>query len=410
MKILIYSHFYFPEVGAASIRMQYFVKALKSANHEVRIISPIPNYPQGKVYEGFNRFYFNDKKNNIIYLPIILPSKHNLLNRGLSYLSYFIISFFFILFSTFKPDVILSTSPPLFTAFGAAIISRLRRSRFVVDLRDIWPDIGIELGLLKHKSIIKVLKKIENFILKSAAKIIVTAEGDKKNIICKGIQSSDIEVIFNGADVDLFKPTDDVTKIEIRKKFNLPISKKIIVYFGFFNHGMNDIELLGEALIKLTNMKSEFHFLAIGDGDKRKDFFNSLSDKIEYTYLKALQNSEVAELIPACDLSIIPLKKIERNTGGFIPVKCFESWAAGVPVLLASIRTSEISQIFSNCRAGILVEPGNIEEFVKAIKTLISNSNLGQIAKIGRPFVIAHYNRKKEANKINKVIDVIKSN
>ncbi|MDZ7765246.1 MAG: glycosyltransferase [Melioribacteraceae bacterium] len=122
----------------------------------------------------------------------------------------------------------------------------------------------------------------------------------------------------------------------IRQKYKLPVDKKIFIYFGFFNFGMNDVDTLAEAISQLGDEHKKIHFLFIGGGAKRNQFQNTINGKVKFTFLDPMPSNEIAEILPACDLSIIPLKKIEGNTGGFIPVKCLESWASGVPVLLAS--------------------------------------------------------------------------
>ena len=73
MKILLISHFFRPEIGAGSIRVQYLVRALKEAKHEVKVITPIPNYPSLKQYNGFKNKKYVFESGSLIYLPIYIP-------------------------------------------------------------------------------------------------------------------------------------------------------------------------------------------------------------------------------------------------------------------------------------------------------------------------------------------------
>ncbi|GBD86465.1 putative glycosyl transferase [bacterium BMS3Abin03] len=407
MKILIYAHFYYPEVGAASLRMQYFVNALKNDNNEIKIIAPLPNYPLGYIYKGFSKFFQKDEKRGIIYLPIYLPKKHSLIKRGLSYFSFFCSSFFYTLFSSYKADIIISSSPPISTSFAAALISKLKGIRFIIDLRDIWPDIGIELGLLKRKSVINILTKIEKFILRTASVILVTAEGDKANIVKKGIDEEKIKVIYNGADSSVFKPVNESDKLSIREKYRIPINKIVLIYFGSFNYGMNDIDLLGNVLSKLDHDKENIFFVAIGNGDNLNDFLMKIKGKINFLHLDSMSIEEIAKLVAASDLSLIPRKKILIDTGGNTPVKIFESWAAGVPVLLSADLESETAKIFKKCEAGVLVEPGNEEEYLQTLEKLIVDPVLSALGKKGRPFVIENFDRMKQAEKLTSIIKEI---
>jgi len=404
MKILIYSHFYFPEVGAASLRMQYFVKILERDANEVRIITPLPNYPHGRIYKGFSKFFHKDDKRNIIYLPLYLPKKHSVLKRGVSYLSYLLTSFFYTLFSTFKPDIIIASSPPLSTAFGAALISKIKKSNFILDLRDIWPDIGIELGLLKKPLIINRLKQIELFLLNRASVIIVTAKGDKENLVRKGVQETKINIIFNGADPSIFKPLNAAEICEIRAKYNLPEDKIILIYFGSFNYGMNDIELLGNVLSEMGNYSNNFSFVAVGNGDNKNDFLKKIKDKIEIQHYDSLDSNNLAKLLAASDISLIPRKGIKHDTGGNTPVKCFESWASDVPVLLSANKESEIARIFNECNSGMFVNPNDVQEYKSALIKMITNNDLKKLGLKGRQYVEDNFDRGKQSEKLYSLI------
>ena len=102
------------------------------------------------------------------------------------------------------------------------------------------------------------MKWIEKKILTAADSIIVTAEGDKENIIRKNISSNKIHLIYNGADTQIFSVKSEKEKIEILKKYKLPQNKNILIYFGSFNYGMNDIEALADSLVYLREKEIRF--------------------------------------------------------------------------------------------------------------------------------------------------------
>lgn len=403
MNILFYSHFYYPEVGAASLRAQYFVKILKEAGHDINIIAPVPNYPHNYVLDGYKPHQV-DKERNIVYLPIFVPKKHSVIGRIYSYISYFFSSLYHALFKASKPEVIISSSPPIFTPFAAALVSRLRGTKFIFDIRDIWPDIGVELGIVHNKLLVSLLRGIEKFILKTADFITVTAESEKINLIKKGVNADKIVVIYNGADTEVFKPIDINKKLELRDKYKIPRHKKVLIYFGSFNNGMNDIDTLGDALSQLKELNGSVHFIAVGDGSNRVNFFNKLNGKIEYSYFKTMNNEEVANLVSLSDLSIIPRKLLKHETGGNIPVKCFESWGAEIPVIISSMQTSEITAIFKECEAGLLVEPNNSIVLRDGIIELLTDNNLKELGKKGKDIVDKKYDRKEQAKKLISIL------
>ncbi len=404
MKILFYSHFFKPETGAASVRADYFVKVLRSAGHEVLIVSSKPNYPLGKIFDGFDKkLIVKNEKENIIYLPILFVSSHSVIGRLFSYLSFFKFSLIYLLLKNYKPDIVIASSPPIFTSLAALIYSKIKRSKFIFDIRDVWPDIGIELGILTNKFSIKGLSIIEKWLLKNSDKIIVTAEGDKKNILNKINHLEKCEIIYNGADTEIFKPIDESEKKEIRNKYSIPIEKQVIIYFGSYNHGMNDIKILGDFLTHQKFINKNIHFLSIGSGDNLNNLLSEIKSKISYTSIKSVPMEEVAKLVASSDISIIPRKNIKKDTGGNIPVKCFESWASGIPVLLSNIEDAEVSEIFNKCRAGVLVEPNNVDALVSGLDILL-NEDIIELGFKGRQFVIENFDRRKQSEKLIELI------
>jgi len=405
MKVLFYSHFFPPETGAASVRANYFAKTLKEAGHKVLVIAPKPNYPLSRIFDGYNKkFIVKDKQKNVVYLPILAVSSHSPFGRLISYLSYSLFSFFYLLFNSYRPDIVISSSPPIFTSFAALIYSKIKRSQFIFDIRDVWPDIGVELGILKSKIFIAGLKKIEKNLLNNSSKIIVTANGDKHNILSKVNDQNKCEIIFNGADTEIFKPISEDEKKIIRNKNDIPINKKVVIYFGSYNHGMNDINMLGKFLRDEKVAKQNIHFLSIGSGDNLQNLLKNIKSNITYTSFESLPMEEVAVLIAASDISIIPRKNLQNDTGGNIPVKCFESWAAGIPVLLSNIQDAEITNIFNRCNSGVLVEPNDIKALIDGLYRII-NQDPDNIKLNARNFVIENFDRKKQSKKLLRIIE-----
>jgi glycosyltransferase involved in cell wall biosynthesis len=400
MKILFVAHFFPPEIGAGSIRAGYFFKLIRECGLDIKVITPIPNYPDGKKYEGYKTFFKRDKDLNVIYLPYLFTKSKSVLLRGLSYVTYFLTAILYSIFDNYRADIVMCSTPPITTALASMIITKVKRAKMVIDIRDIWPDIGIELGLLKNSQVINLLRKIEKLLLVNSIKIIVTAIGDKENLIKKNTNPSKIEVIYNGADTDIFRPVpDDEIKIK-RGLYNLPINKKLLVYFGSFNYGMNDIQTLLESLSNLHVFSDSIHFVAIGGGKLLDYLIDGLTDKINYSIFNNIEPSQTASIVSICDVSLVPRKFIEKDTGGNIPVKCFESWAAGVPVVLSSTNESEITKILKECGGGVIVEPGNAQSFRDGIIELLNDPEIKSRGKRASAFVRKNFDRKIESRKL----------
>lgn len=403
-KVLLLTHFYYPEIGAASVRVQNLAAVLVEANYELKVIAPIPNYPQGKIYPGFEKLFYKDEKTNTIYLPILFTKNKNVIGRLFSYLSYFLSSLFYGIFNRYKPDIVISSSPPIFTSLVGLIIAKIRRAKFILDIRDIWPDIGVQLGIINSKIGLFTLKKIEKLLLRNSDKVIVTTEGDKKNIINKGVSSSKIVIIYNGADSNIFKPIGSENETKVREKWNLPTDKKVFTYFGSFNLGMNDINILGEVLKEIQTGKEKFHFVSLGEGNLKNDFLNKIQD-INFSEYPSLSLEEVAEIVSLTDFVVIPRKEIKTDTGGNVPVKCYESLAAGVPFILSVNKNDESYKIFSNKEFAFLIPVNDKIKLTESILSLINRTDLRELGLKGREFITQNFDRKKQSQKLVKIIE-----
>ncbi len=389
---LLYTHFFPPADGAASVRIYYFAKALKKGGFNLKVIAPKPQ--NVKIPSDTNKSDFSIK-----YIPTIFTSSKSKYLRLISYAVYFVLSFFRAILSG-KLDMVFTSSPPITTALGAALVAKLRKKKLIVDIRDIWPDIGAELKIIKNSFLLRIFSLMEKFIYNSADLILVTADGDKKNLINKGVNQNKINIIRNGVDLNIFIPLDNERKKTIREKYNLPVNKKVVIYFGSLNLGMNDIDTLADFFSNLQD--SDFHFLVVGNGAKKKELERKINPSISKTFLKSLPPQQIAELVASSDVSIIPRKKITKDTGGNIPVKCFESWACGIPVLLSTIKGTELEKIFNESNGGILVEPGDWkklrEGFNKILNTKFDKSEM-------RNFVSAKFDRIKQSMKVTELIE-----
>ncbi len=408
MKILIYTHFFKPESGAASVRIQYLVNAIKKAGFEYFIIAPYPNYPQREIFKSLNLKDL-EKIESIKYLPAYFPKKDTPISRMLSYFTFMITSMFYSIFFLPKFDVIINSSPPIFTSLAAAIVSKIKGSKFIWDIRDIWPDIGIEIGILKNGFVIKVMQIVEKFLLKNSDYITVTANGDKENLIKKNYPYKKIITLYNGADTELFKPLNENDKTKIKQEYSIPMNKKVFIYFGSFNYGMNDVGLLSGSLAEMKSLSDKFHLILIGDGNSRKEFIGKIKGKIEFTYFNNLDKSEIAKIVASSDWSLIPRKFIENDTGGNIPVKCFESWSCGVPVLLSGIKGTEVQKIFESINLGKFIIPNDKDELKKTITEILDFEIPETIKKNGRDFVIQNYDRNVQSLKLIEIIKALKN-
>ena len=195
MKILFITDNFPPEVNAPATRTYEHVKEwMKDKDVEVTIVTCAPNFPHGKVYDGYkNRFYQKENLDGIEVIRVwsYITSNSGFLKRVLDYVSFGVMAFFVGLFK--KHDIVIATSPQFFTTWAAWGISKIKRKPWIFELRDLWPESIKTVGAMKQGKAIEFLEKIEIGLYKSSDKVIAVTDAFKTNLIKRGIDEKKID-------------------------------------------------------------------------------------------------------------------------------------------------------------------------------------------------------------------------
>ena len=168
--ILIITSYFPPEIGAASNRIFHLAEGLEKRGFKVQVITPLPNYPTGKIFEAYKgKFKESTFKNNITIhrLWIYASNSKNKLLRLFAMLSYGFSLVWFFLWNRI-PKTVIVQSPPLLVAFTSMFFLRSKKRKLILNVSDLWPIAGLELGALKKNYSYKLLEKIEHFNYKKA--------------------------------------------------------------------------------------------------------------------------------------------------------------------------------------------------------------------------------------------------
>lgn len=374
MKILLITPQYPPEVNAPASRTYDHCKWwAKNCKADITVICPAPNFPQGKVYDGYvNRFYSNEKIDGINVIRVwswIVPNEGSFLKRTCSFLS-------FALMATIvgalqkRPDVIVATSPQFFTTFSGFFLSHLKSCPWIFEVRDMWPE-GI-IFLRKNSLVYKTLEKIEMFFYHSCEKIITVTHSFKKDILlrCPKIKPEKITVITNGSNTKIFRP--QLKNEDLLRPYGLE-GKFIVGYAGThgISHGLDFI------LRTLKRVEKEIpcaHFLFIGTGSEKSLMLN-IAETLNLrnvSFLDPVSKSILPEMISLFDIGLVPLKK-KRAFLRVIPSKIFELCTMEKPILLGV--SGEARDIVLTNKAGRCFDPENENSFIEQLNLLYSERN-----------------------------------
>lgn len=357
MRILIHSDEYYPTCQACAYRMKVFAETFSDLGDKVTVIASSANKDNGIVGEC---------KERIIYSPTIRMKKKTTLMRMVSNLSFAITS----VFSSFRAggiDVVITTSPPPLISLSGWLLARLKRAKLVYDVRDIWPDVALEMNSFSEDSIFcKVFRWITSFMYKHADMVTTVSPG-KVEKICSKLpenQRNKVYLVGNGFDESVLNGEIDesiVQKYELDKKFSC-------VYIG--NIGLaQGLESLLDLAAKTTH--KDVQFLVFGMGAEREMLEQRAKREglNNVRFCGILPHEKVFTVLKYAKLSYIPLKN--ANMKDSVPTKIYEALGLGCPVLL--VAEGDSCNIVNESRFGRCISPNNIASLPATFDNIVEN-------------------------------------
>lgn len=393
MKILLFTQYYPPDIGAQAFRMEVLVKALLKRDHKVSVITTEPHRYDLKEKIQFKKY----EKDSKLEIYRIRGGKNNdtFWRRPVNYFIFMVNSLIYSLKLTHTGggyDLIFATSPPITSAVTAFICAFLKKKDFILEVRDLWPDTLVDLKIFKNKLIINFLVYIEKILYRKAKLIVVVSEAFKIKITDKGVSENKIVTFPNGLDKEFVLENVAIKrKNAFREEYNIPKDKIIVSYVGNVGISQNLKIIIGAAeKIKDNNIL----FLVVGEGLEKRRLLRlakekHLDDKI--LFLDALPRDKIKDIYQLSDILFLQLKDliIFKRT---IPSKIFEYLGSGLPIIYGL--NGIAANILKDSGNGIKIKPECDEDLVGAVKTIKNKYDfyMGR-AKKGRDFVIENYMR-----------------
>ena len=258
-------------------------------------------------------------------------------------------------------DVVYASSPHLLTGLAGWLIARLRSARFVLEIRDLWPSILVDVGLMRRTSfLVRLLHRIERFLYEHADEIVVLARGSAWAIRETSTTAGPITFIPNGSDPMMFAA--EGVRDELRSRVGL--TGTVFVYAGA--HGpANGLDYILEAAADVHDDHPDVMVLLVGDGVEKARIVAE-AERRELTnvrFLDPIPKGEMADLLRACDVGLHVLADVPLFRYGVSPNKVFDYMAAGLPV--ATNCPGEVTDVVDEAGAGFGVEPWDLSSAIR---------------------------------------------
>jgi len=382
MKILFITQYFAPETEIGGIRILEIASRLREIGHEITVLTGLPNYPSGKLFDGYRRKAWRCTGTEhinglqVTRVPLFPSHDKKSIPRLLNYFSFLLFSSLRSLFMQ-RPDIVVCTSPPLTIGLTAWFAANRFHVPFLLEIRDLWPEAAIELGYLKNPRVRRLAYALESFLYSRAAKIISVSEGMRADLLKRAIPASRCEVICNGVDVQLFapanaeSPANDVVA-RLQREGNV-----VGVYLGTISvyHGVDCMLDLLERLSNEPRIKMVFAAGGSARAELEKEVANrGLANAV---FLPAPPRKEMPSVISAADFCLAFVKPGPFSRW-LLSSKVFMYMSCGRPVFAAAV--GETARVIQEAEAGI-VEDASAEGIERLAQS---------IARVGRGLEIEH--------------------
>lgn len=362
-RLLILTQWFEPEPTTKGL---YFAKELKKKGFDIEILTGFPNYPKGKIYDGYKlRLFQREVIEGININRVFLYPSHNnnSIQRSINYISFSISSVILGLLKLRKPDIIYAYHPPITVGIAAVILKYIFNIPLVYDIQDIWPDSLKATGMIKNKTLFDFIDFICNLIYKSSDKLVVLSPGFKNLLIKRGVNNKKIKIIYNWSNIkrrfgDLKKPENFK-----KKRFN-------IVFAGNIGKAQS-LDAIIKAAEILHKNNSKVIFQIIGDGIDLERLKSYAKDRriTNINFIPRVSQNEISIYLENANAFIVHLK----NDALFkitIPSKTQAYMAFGKPIIMAV--KGDAAKLIKKSKCGLICEPENYKQIAKTIQKLMS--------------------------------------
>ncbi len=397
MRIVWLCHYFAPEIGAPQARLLETSRAFREQGHDVAVVTCFPNHPTGTLQpEDRGVRSRRDEMDGVAVhrcWSFVTP------NRGFVKKLVGHLTFMFTAFGGLRraaregrPDVVIVSSPTFFSVFTAYVWCGLRRVPWVFEVRDLWPAIFVELGVLRSRVLVWMLERMELFLYRRATAVVTVTQAFADDIERRGIPRGKLATVRNGVQLDGYGPAE--RDAEFAASVGLD-GKFVVLYLGA--HGISHaLSRVLEAAALLRDVP-EIHFVLVGEGAEKEALVAEAGERglTNVLFHAGVPKDEVPRWYALADAGLVPLRDVPLFRT-FIPSKMFELMASGLPVV-ASV-DGEARDILEESGAARIVPPEDAAAIAREIRRLHDDAALrAAMATAGRHFVEERFSRRRLA-------------
>lgn len=397
MRIVWLCHYFAPEIGAPQARLLELSRAFREAGHDVAAVTCFPNHPTGVLATAdVGVRHRRDEIDGVAVFrcrSYVTPNK-GFVRKTLGHLSFAWSGLFGLSRAARekRPDVVIVSSPTFFSVASAWLWCAPRGVPWVFEVRDLWPAVFVELGVLENRLVIWLLERMELFLYRRATRVVTVTRSFRDHIARRGVDATKIGVVTNGVDLDRFAPGP---RDEGLARVHGLDGKFVVLYLGA--HGIS--HALGRVLDVAERMRdlADVRFVLVGEGAEKDGLVADAQRRglANVVFIAGVGKDEVLRWYRTADVGLVPLRDVPLFAT-FIPSKMFELLACGVPVVGAV--AGEAAEILEASGGARVVPPEDVAAIEREIRALRADAGVRRrMGESGRAFVAERYARRKLA-------------
>ncbi|MDX6182216.1 glycosyltransferase family 4 protein [Flavobacterium sp. Fl-77] len=363
MKIVLVTQYFFPE----NFKSNDIAFELVRRGHDVTVLTGLPNYPEGKIYNGYG--FFKKRRETINGVKVIRAS---LIPRGKGggirlFLNYFSWAFFasiraFFLAFQDKFDLVLVHEPsPITQGFPAIIIKKIQKIPLYFWVLDLWPESLTSAGGIKDKTVLSFFTGMVKYIYNNSDKILISSKGFKESILTKGNYEDKLIYFPNWAEDSILKGDSNYPIPELPQGFKILFAGNIGV--------AQDVNSIIKAALLLKETL-DIHFVFVGDGRSKQELEDFvMANNLEQTvyFMGRFPIDAMKTFFSRADVLLVSLKD-ELIFNVTVPAKLQAYLCTQKPIL--GILNGEGAELIKEANCGFSVNAGNSEGLAKEILKL----------------------------------------
>jgi colanic acid biosynthesis glycosyl transferase WcaI len=384
VRLLVATPHFAPDVAPTGEVVTRLVEELGARGHSIEVVTALPWYREHRVEEGFGgrlwRYEDTPWGRVTRVHPFSTVDKQRIARRAAGFAGFSLVAG---ALGARGEDVdgVLALSPPLTLGLTGWAIARARRAPFVFNVQDVYPDVAVDLGVLRSRRVIGAASRLERFCYERADAITVLSEDIKANVCLKTASPQKVRVIPNFVDTNWLKPS--TRDNSYRRELGLT-DKIVVMYAG--NVGLSQcLEILIESAAALA-YEPDLAFVINGQGAARAELERRAGGLANVHFVDLQPLGRLPEVLAAADVHVVPLRRgLARSS---VPSKTYSILAAGRPLIASVDEGSEVARIVERAGAGITVPPEDPESLTKAIKALLdAPEETARMGAAGRTFI-----------------------